>query len=70
MALTIADAAPTITSATPSLDGFTCHSQLAVEYQVGLHNHHGAYCVLVSPTSVTLLLPNLGASLLAYQKSI
>ena len=68
MALTIADAVPATISATPSLDGFYCHGQLAMGCQAGFRNHHGAHCVLVFPTSTTSLLQCLGASLLAYEK--
>ena len=49
---------------------FSCYGQLAVEYQAGLRRHHGAHCVLVSPTSATLLFPNLGASLLCSLQKI
>ena len=30
---------------------------------MGFHNHHGAHCVLVSPTSATLLFPDLSVSI-------
>ena len=48
---------------------FSCHYLLAVECQVGFHNHHGAHCLLASPTSAILLFPDLGAFLLTYKQS-